>query len=115
MTLSLIPPDQSLINACTTLALKCPFVLGSISDADGNLVVQEVAVKPLTQDLLNPEVRNQPSDLKKTPTDNINSMLNWKRCLNSLKGVVSTEKFHTAKSKVKIDFIFAQHIETYVP
>lgn len=28
----------------------------SISDADGNLVVQEVAVKPLTQDLLKTEV-----------------------------------------------------------
>jgi hypothetical protein len=32
------------------------FVLCSISDAEGNLVVQEVAVKPLTQDLLNHEV-----------------------------------------------------------
>lgn len=28
----------------------------SISDAQGNLVVQEVAVKPLTQDLLRHEV-----------------------------------------------------------
>jgi len=28
----------------------------SISDAEGNLVVQEVAVKPLTQDLLKTEV-----------------------------------------------------------
>lgn len=33
------------------------FVLCSISDAQGNLVVQEVAVKPLSQDLLNHEVR----------------------------------------------------------
>lgn len=32
------------------------FVLCSISDAQGNLVVQEVAVKPLTQDLLNHDV-----------------------------------------------------------
>lgn len=33
----------------------------SISDAEGSLVVQEVAMKPLTQDLLNPEVRNESS------------------------------------------------------
>lgn len=32
-------------------------LVNSISDAQGNLVVQEVAVKPLTQDLLNSEVR----------------------------------------------------------
>ncbi|XP_062861507.1 villin-1 isoform X2 [Trichomycterus rosablanca] len=35
--------------------LKSSIKLFHISDAEGNLVVQEVAVKPLTQDLLNPE------------------------------------------------------------
>uniref|UniRef100_A0A8C7SBQ1 Villin-1 n=1 Tax=Oncorhynchus mykiss TaxID=8022 RepID=A0A8C7SBQ1_ONCMY len=35
--------------------LRIMFVLCSISDAQGNLVVQEVAVKPLSQDLLNHE------------------------------------------------------------
>uniref|UniRef100_A0A4W4FRB9 Villin-1 n=1 Tax=Electrophorus electricus TaxID=8005 RepID=A0A4W4FRB9_ELEEL len=35
--------------------LKSSIKLFHISDAGGNLVVQEVAVKPLTQDLLNPE------------------------------------------------------------
>ncbi|KAK2849853.1 hypothetical protein Q7C36_008636 [Tachysurus vachellii] len=35
--------------------IKSSIKLFHISDADGNLVVQEVAMKPLTQDLLNPE------------------------------------------------------------
>ncbi len=38
------------------LQLKQLSSVKSISDAEGNLVVQEVAVKPLTQDLLKTEV-----------------------------------------------------------
>lgn len=47
------------IKACVkkyVLRLKQLSSVKSISDAQGNLVVQEVAVKPLTQDLLKTEV-----------------------------------------------------------
>lgn len=47
---------QRLKTSLLQLKLNKYLVFKSISDAQGSLVVQEVAVKPLTQDLLKTEV-----------------------------------------------------------